>query len=90
MIRWWTIKGAQRAPHLPEGEGNDTEKLKTWLKGRQAPADLPFLLILLSLLIFGLIILYSASYAVGLYRRGDAYAYIRPQLLYAALGLAAM
>src|SRR5699024_8503535 len=34
--------------------------------------------------------LFSASYAVALYRRGDPYAYIRPQLLYAALGLGAM
>ena len=34
--------------------------------------------------------LFSAGYAVALYRRGDAYTYIRPQLLFAALGLAAM
>ena len=34
--------------------------------------------------------LYSASCAVGLYRRGDPYTYIRPQLLYAAVGLAAL
>ena len=34
--------------------------------------------------------LYSAGYAVALYRRGDAYTYIRPQLLFAALGVAAM
>jgi cell division protein FtsW len=58
---------------------------------RQAGApDLPFLLLVLTLVGFGLVMLYSASYAVALYRRNDAYAYIRPQLLYAALGLAAM
>ena len=34
--------------------------------------------------------LFSAGYAVALYRRGDAYTYIRPQLLYAAVGVAAM
>ena len=34
--------------------------------------------------------LYSAGYAVALYRRGDAYTYIRPQLLFAALGAVAM
>ena len=57
----------------------------------QKPMDLPFLvLVLLALVAFGLVMLFSASYAVALYRRGDAYAYIRPQLLYAALGLAAM
>ena len=49
-----------------------------------------FLAILLLLLCYGLLMLYSAGYAVALYRRGDAYAYIRPQLLFAALGVAAM
>lgn len=52
--------------------------------------DIPFLLILLLLLSYGLIMLFSAGYAVALYRRGDAYTYIRPQLLFAALGAAAM
>ena len=60
------------------------------LFGQNAAADMPFFLLVLTLLCFGLIMLFSASYAVGLYRRGDAYAYIRPQLLYAALGLLAM
>ena len=50
--------------------------------------DIPFLLILLLLLSYGLIMLFSAGYAVALYRRGDAYTYIRPQLLFAALGVA--
>ena len=52
--------------------------------------DLPFLCILLLLLSLGLLMLFSAGYAVALYRRGDAYTYIRHQLLFAALGLAAM
>ena len=52
--------------------------------------DVAFLAILLLLLCYGLLMLYSAGYAVALYRRGDAYAYIRPQLLFAALGVAAM
>ena len=52
--------------------------------------DLPFLCVLLLLLCLGLLMLFSAGYAVALYRRGDAYTYIRPQLLFAALGLAAM
>ena len=58
---------------------------------RAAPAlDLPFLAILLALVCLGLVVLFSAGYAVALYRRGDAYTYIRPQLLFAALGVAAM
>lgn len=52
--------------------------------------DVPFLAILLLLLCYGLVMLFSAGYAVALYRRGDAYVYIRPQLLFAALGVAAM
>lgn len=52
--------------------------------------DVPFLAVLLALLCYGLLMLFSAGYAVALYRRGDAYTYIRPQLLFAALGLAAM
>lgn len=60
------------------------------LFGPAAPPDLPFLILVLALVAFGLIMLFSASYAVGLYRRGDPYAYIRPQLLYAAVGIAAM
>ena len=52
--------------------------------------DLPFAAILLLLLSYGLIMLFSAGYAVALYRRGDAYTYIRPQLLFAVLGVVAM
>ena len=59
-------------------------------QGTAFPMDLPFLVLVLTLVAFGLVMLFSASYAVALYRRGDAYAYIRPQLLYAALGLIAM
>ena len=52
--------------------------------------DLPFLVLVLTLVAFGLVMLCSASSAVALYRRGDAWAYVRPQLLYAAMGLVAM
>ena len=52
--------------------------------------DLPFLILVLTLVAFGLVMLASASSAVALYRRGDAWAYLRPQLLYAALGLCGM
>ena len=34
--------------------------------------DVPFLIILLLLLSYGLLMLFSAGYAVALYRRGDA------------------
>ena len=63
--------------------------LRTRLR-EQPSLDVPFLVVLLALLSYGLIMLFSAGYAVALYRRGDAYTYIRPQLLFAALGAAAM
>lgn len=59
-------------------------------KEPQPPVDLPFLLLVLILVCFGLVMLGSASSAVGQYRRGDPYTYLRPQLLFAAMGLAAM
>lgn len=70
-------------------ESRKGNKLKLF-DGEKGAADMPFLLIVLALLTYGLIMLFSASYAVGIYRRGDAYTYIRPQLLYAAIGLAVM
>ena len=71
---------AIQAAHRPKAKGL-----------RRLPAmDLPFLLLVLALVGAGLVMLGSASSAVALYRRGDPYAYLRPQLLYAALGIAAM
>ena len=52
--------------------------------------DLPFFLLVFTLLAFGLVMLYSASCAVGEYRFQDPYTYIRPQLVFAAAGLAAL
>ena len=58
---------------------------------RVLPApDLPFLVLVLTLVGFGLVMLGSASGAVALYRRGDTLAYLRPQMLYAAMGIAGM
>ena len=52
--------------------------------------NLPFFLLVLTLLCFGLVMLYSASCAVGQYRFDDPYTYIRPQLIFALVGLAAL
>ena len=57
--------------------------IKKRLAGQPAP-DIWFLIILMLLVCYGLVMLFSAGYAVALYRRGDAYTYIRPQLLFAA------
>ena len=52
--------------------------------------DYSLLFIIIFLVGFGLVMLGSASGAVALYRRGDAFAYLRPQLLYAAMGIAGL
>ena len=73
------------------GEAVEKQNLlrRTLLK-KQPPADWPFAILVVTLVAFGLVMLFSASYAVGSYRFGDPYTYIRPQALFAAVGLAAM
>lgn len=44
----------------------------------------------LVILVLGLIMLFSASYATGYYRFGDSYHFIRPQVMYALLGIVVM
>ncbi len=53
--------------------------------------DMPFLIILLLILVVGLICQYSASYPYAYYwSDGDSYFYIRKQVMFALLGVAAM
>lgn len=82
-----TLKGEDRALRRQAKAPSLAVKL---LGGAQAPLDLPFLVLVLALVAFGLVMLFSASYAVAMYRRGNGYAFIRPQLLFAAAGLVAM
>lgn len=61
------------------------------VQGKGRPAlDPPFLIIVLTLVVFGLVMLFSASYATGLYRFGDSFHYIKDQLLFAVIGVVAM
>ncbi len=52
--------------------------------------DLTFLVLVLLLLVFGLVMMFSASYAYAYYYEGNSFHYIARQLVWAALGLAAM
>lgn len=72
-------------------------KNKQQNKAQKAPAgpttqglDAPFLILVLILVCFGLIMLFSASYANALYRFGDSYKYIKNQAFFALLGIIAM
>ena len=58
-------------------------------KARSA-MDAPFLIIVLTLVVFGLIMLFSASYATALYRFGDSFYFIKDQVMFAAVGVTAM
>lgn len=67
--------------------------IKQWLRftDKGAKMDMPLLLITFILLIFGLVMLYSASYVYGIYRfDGDSLHYIKDQALFAGIGVVAM
>lgn len=52
--------------------------------------DLPFRIIILVLLTIGTIMMFSASYAYSYYTQGDSYYYLVRQLIFVAIGIAAM
>lgn len=54
------------------------------------PLDLPFLVLVILVLISGLVMLFSASYAAGLADEGDSMYYIKKQVFAAMIGVAAM
>ncbi len=58
---------------------------------KQPPIDKPFLVIVCTLVMFGLVMLFSASYATAYYRfKGDSFHFIGQQLVFAMLGIAVM
>lgn len=57
---------------------------------RRGKIDIPFLVITIVLLTIGLVMLFSASYAYAFYNKGNSFYYIERQLLFAAMGVAAM
>lgn len=60
------------------------------VKGTIGKIDIPFLILVSILLVFGLVMVASSSYVTALYKYGDSYYYIKNQLLFAFLGVAAM
>lgn len=59
-------------------------------KKSRGKIDLTFLLLVLVILTIGLIMLFSASYVDAFYREGDSFYYIKKQLIFAVVGIAAM
>ncbi len=52
--------------------------------------DMPFLILLLLILSVGLICMFSASFVYAYYNDGDSYFYIKKQIIFALIGVAAM
>ena len=52
--------------------------------------DFPFMLIVTILLCLGLVMMFSASYVYAIRHQGDAYYFIKRQLIFAVVGFAAM
>ena len=63
------------------------QKKKTGYLGQ---IDIPLLTIVLLLLLFGLVMLFSASYPSGYMRRADSFAFIGDQLKFAIIGVVGM
>lgn len=67
------------------------EKTKVFMRGMGL--DLPFLLLVLVLVIIGLVMMFSASYPIAYYSsktENDSYYYLKRQLIFAVVGIAAM
>ncbi len=60
------------------------------IKRAKGNIDLTFLVLVLTLLVCGLVLMFSASYAYAYYYEGNSFHYITRQLVWAAMGLAAM
>lgn len=59
-------------------------------KHRRGKIDVTFLVLVLVLLTFGLVMLFSASYAFAFYNEGNSFYYIERQLFFAVVGVTAM
>lgn len=79
----------RRAPAPQAARGRRYRKPHIFYK-KPGPLSMGIVATLLVLLVFGLVMLFSASYATGYYRMGDSFAYIRPQVRFAILGVVIM
>lgn len=66
------------------------QKAEPKQKKRLGRIDMPLLSLVLILLVYGLVMLYSASYPTGHLRFNDSFSFIKPQLGFAVVGLVGM
>ncbi|MDL2219362.1 putative lipid II flippase FtsW [Ruminococcaceae bacterium OttesenSCG-928-O06] len=76
-------------PQVAQGAATAPQK-KKWKLPKLGHIDIPYLAIVLLLLMFGLVMLFSASYPRGYLQRGDSYAFIGDQVKFAFIGLSGM
>ncbi|MDO4566451.1 MAG: putative lipid II flippase FtsW [Oscillospiraceae bacterium] len=74
---------------LKGAKGGGERRVKSALR-EKPKSDSVLLLVTIILVVFGLITMFSASFANAYYLHGDSYYYIGKQCLYAIIGLAAM
>ncbi len=60
------------------------------VKPKRSGMDYVFLILVLVILMFGLVMLFSASYAYDIYHEGNSFYHIERQLIFAVLGITAM
>lgn len=77
-------KPKQKAPKVAQAR-------KKWnFKLIRKEIDKPFFVLVLALLVFGIVMMFSASYAQAIAEHGDGYHYVVKQIKSALLGIAAM
>ncbi|MBQ4101120.1 MAG: FtsW/RodA/SpoVE family cell cycle protein, partial [Oscillospiraceae bacterium] len=59
-------------------------------KFKKSGIDVPFLIIVLTILTMGLVVLFSASYPYAYHNEGDSFHYIKRQLVFAVVGIVVM
>jgi cell division protein FtsW len=76
-----------------KSEGNISRNWSTSYKRffeRQPAGDLMLLVLVVAMVLFGLLMVYSASFIFAEERTGDGYSFIKKQLLYAVMGMGAL
>jgi len=76
-----------------KSEGNISKSWSTNFKrffDRQPSGDLMLLVLVVAMVLFGLLMVYSASFIFAEERTGDGYTFIKKQLLYAVMGMIAL
>lgn len=83
------VAGSRRASPPRQNRSGPIKKEKPvrLFAPKAGPVSGGFVANLLVLLLLGLIMLFSASYATAFFKFGDSYYYIRPQIGYAVIGL---